>query len=179
MTLTQHPPRRTAAVTTALLLLALGGCGDTRHDDARLPAADSEPAAYADPATVCAGFARDRFAHDTTDDAGPDAAHQRAQAWLHPDLLHHPPPPGRHPQWRTWRGRQAVIEVRVEEWAGDALPPDTDQTAYRAVLVTTTPVGVGGWTGSTGRHTLYCALHPVDNVWLIADYHVDTVVEMS
>ena len=170
------PGRFAALAATFAISLAVisGGCGGVVRQSADPPAASGESAAYRDPGEVCAGFARDRFAHDTTVDAGPEAAHQRATVWLHPDLLAHQPPAGRHRQWRTWSRHHAAVELRVEPWAGDALPPDTEDTAYRAVLMATTPVGAHGWTGSTAWRTIYCALRPVDGIWLIADYHIDS-----
>ncbi|MGH3442625.1 MAG: hypothetical protein ACRDUY_11410, partial [Nitriliruptorales bacterium] len=91
----------------------------------------------------------------------------------HPDLTDNPPPAGRHPQWSLWTQHRVVVEVAVRPWAGDGLPADTDQHAYRAVLVSATPVGGDGWTGPVTWQPVYCTLGRAEGRWLVTGYQVD------
>jgi hypothetical protein len=162
------PVTVTGAVAVVAALL-LGGC----HDGSQPPPAAGVGGGDRDPGQVCGSFAADRARHDTTTDTGPDEAHQRARRWAHPELADNPPPAGRHRQWALWTAHRVVVDVAVQPWAGDGLPADTDQRAYRAVVVSATPVGGDGWTGPTTRHTVYCTLGRAGGRWLVTGYQVD------
>lgn len=167
--------RRRSATTgaaTVLAALVMAGCG-SGSGSATTPATADAADRYQDPGQVCTAFAADRARHDTTTDTGPGDAHQRARRWAHPDFIDDPPPAGRHPQWALWTRHRVAVEVAVRPWAGDGLPADTDQHAYRAVLVSATPIGGDGWTGPVTWQTVYCTLGRADGRWLVTDYQVD------
>lgn len=170
---------RASGRASAVLLVAIlvgAGCGSRETsepagaDGGQAPGAAAQP--HHTPQQVCTGFARTRFAHDTTRDSGPQAAHERARAWGHPDHIEDLPP-GRHPRWGTWQHHRAVIAVQTSPWAGDGPPPDAGDTVHRAVVVAATPVGADGWAGATQTRTVFCTLTRHHDTWYVATYHID------
>jgi hypothetical protein len=170
---------RATGRASAVLLVAIlvgAGCGSRETsepagaDGGQAPGAAARP--YHTPQQVCTGFARTRFAHDTTRDSGPQAAHERARAWGHPDHFEDLPP-GRHPRWGTWQHNRAVIAVQTSPWAGDGPPPDAGDTVHRAVVVAATPVGADGWAGAHQTRTVFCTLTRQHDTWYVANYHID------
>lgn len=171
--------RATGLAVAVSLAIALAG-GGCHRSPARDPGAGgiASPRAGAQPhhtpQQVCTGFAHTRFGHDTTRDPGPQAAHERARSWMRPDHTRATLPAGRDPRWDTWRPHRVAVAVTKRPWARDGLPPDSEHTAHRAVVVATTPVGADGWTGPTETHTVLCTLTVQDGTWYVATYHVDS-----
>lgn len=110
---------------------------------------------------VCAAFAAALFTV-TEGDGWPYDAYRRAAAYTTGELA---------AAMATGQGRLPAFEqrpapggVEVTAYIGDHMRPDTDGTAYRAVLVTVTDRS-----GTTAPHIVYCTLHTEDG-WLVAAY---------
>ncbi|WP_230415874.1 hypothetical protein [Micromonospora tarapacensis] len=130
---------------------------------------------YRDPPAVCEAFAATVHRIDTTVDQDPANAYQRSAAYLNATLaaaVASRDPVRQTPRWQEWTLHRASTEVQVGPYAGDALPPDTDEQRHHATLITTQPVGRDGWRGPVERHTVVCTLRPTTVGWRISDYEI-------
>ena len=137
-----------------------------------LPAPD--PAIdYSHPERVCAAFGAAVYRVDTTVDTGPADAYHRAAAYVDAALAAaiSGQQPVQTPQWQEWASHRARVEVRVDPYAGDALPPARDDEQHHGVLVTAVPVGRDGWRGPAALRTVVCTLRPAGGSgWRISGY---------
>ncbi len=131
---------------------------------------------YRDPARVCQGFAAALYRRDTTSDRGPTGAYRRAAAaYGSVELIAAVAgqPDGRDPDWGQWAAHRAVADPTASGLSvGDGQPADTSVDAYRAAVVTVTPIGRDGWRGPTARTTVYCTLRASDGRWRVAGYNL-------
>lgn len=134
----------------------------------------SDPAVdYGDPSRVCGAFAAAVFRVDTAVDRGPEDGYRRAAAYLDGPLaaaVAAAPPVPLTPQWQQWVAHRAYVEVRVAPYAGDALPPSTDDEVHHAAVITARPVGRDGWRGPAQRSTVTCTLRRGDGGWRVTGY---------
>jgi hypothetical protein len=173
---------RIVAFTVAVVLGPAGtaGCSGDKRQRSMSPAA-SVPAAdpavdYRDPAQVCGAFAAAVQKADTILDSGPGDAYQRAAPYADAALgaaIVDEQTAASQLRWLEWASHRAYVEVGIDSYAGNALPPEADGVRYQAVLVTAQPVGRDGWRGPIGRYAVFCSLRPVGDGWRISDYDIE------
>jgi len=162
-----------------LVAAAVSGCSPSAPKpapdvSATAAASAADPAVdFHEPGQVCDAFAAAVYLVDTTVDRAPQDGYRRAAAYLDTRLtavlaVTHPVP--QTVQWQNWAVHRAYADVRLDPYAGDALPPPTDGEAHRAVVVTVWPIGRDGWRGPAQRHTVVCTLRLADTGWRVSDY---------
>ncbi|MER6754957.1 hypothetical protein ABT235_12360 [Micromonospora echinofusca] len=184
-----------AGALGAAMLAAVAGCAThpaapSRPDTAAQPSAAApsvappvEPprdskANYTDPAHVCQAFVTALYRVDTTRDAGPDDAFARASAHATGALAGQSAAADRDGRWETWAAHRVRVDVHVRPQPDMHPQHDSTIEAHRAVRLTATPVGDGGWRGWTEHSVVSCTLRAGDSGqpgWRVAHYEVQAV----
>ncbi len=120
-------------------------------------------------------FAVAVFRVDTTVDGGPGDAYRRAAAYMDASLTAEVVAERSLPvtvEWQEWVAHRAYVDVDVEPYAGDALPPAGGDKRYEAVLVASRPVGRDGWRGPEQQYTVECVLRSAGGGWRVSGYEI-------
>ncbi|WP_432049930.1 hypothetical protein [Verrucosispora sp. NA02020] len=130
---------------------------------------------YADPGQVCRRFVTALYSADTRRDTGPADAYQRAMRFASSTLAGQSAAADRDGRWATWAHHRVHLTAEVEPFADLPQPADNGITARRAIRVTVTPLGEGGWRGWTEHSIIDCALirgGPDGPGWRVAGYEI-------
>ncbi|GLI00912.1 hypothetical protein [Phytohabitans aurantiacus] len=182
-------PRVAAMVALCVAVLAaaglvLGGRGaDSSVPPERTLAASVSPPTdpatdYREPTAVCLAFAGAVYRRDTRIDTGAQDAYRRAMAYATGELAAAvaAQPPGRAPNWATWRAHQATTVPTATAAVADGQPADTTYESYRAVRVSVAPVGVDGWRGPIEQRLVLCTLRRDGGDWRVEGYQISEPV---
>lgn len=179
-------PVKTAVLLSLLILPVATAC--TAHRSARpaiseppprtaAPSVTASPAtevATADQAAIAGTEALESF--DTTLDASPrDTAARAAHTGLLTpgfaaavEAFRRYGSPGA--QWIDWAAHRAYVRAEAR-LGGDDHPPDRPTSAHRQVVVTLTPLGRDGWTGTPITKVVAVTLaRTPGGAWLIAGF---------
>lgn len=190
-----HTPRRPgsrdllAAVSAAVLALAVTSCAPNPHagppaagtppridQQHRAPSPPAVPAGVDtnNPDSVATAVLTAAATADTTRDTHDGAGLLRVTALLTPAVAASvaTAPTTTDSDWQQWSTHRAVTTVTLAPDSDDRLP-DTPTRAYRAWIVTRTPVGRDGWRGPPQQQIALVTLTRAGNAWAVSniDYH--------
>ena len=118
--------------------------------------------ASVDPDVVAVAGLLAYYGADTVLDTTPADATRRALPWLTGPLADatrtYQPHAAPGAEWDTWAAHRAHLVVVVARGYDDGAPADTATTAHREEVVTLTPHGPGGWTGTPVTWTDFLTL---------------------
>lgn len=171
----------TLSVTASFIAAATTGCSLLAPNSAPVASvlptrSTADPSVdYNKPAHVCEALAATVHRVDTVVDQGPQDAYRRATAYMDPQLakaiaVTHAVP--ETVQWQQWRAHRAYVDVRLDPYAGDALPEPNAGEQHHAVLVTVWPIGRDSWRGPAQRRTVVCALRAAVTGWRVSGYEI-------
>ncbi|PXY16597.1 hypothetical protein [Prauserella muralis] len=160
------PPRTAAAPTSAA---PASGPSTTRPPPAPAQPPPASSADRRDPSSVTRVALLNMHMVDTTRARGFADGLRRAATLLsarYARAVRTAPTPVPDVQWQRWRQHQAWLQVTLRSSPEDR-PPDTREAAYRAVLVTCTPVGRDGWHGQTQQIVALATLTRTPHGWAV------------
>jgi hypothetical protein len=135
-----------------------------------------------DATAVAKAWAEVAYGYDTKYDTSPHDAELRASRWLTERKAAaertYQAASGPGNDWNTWAEHRAWTTVTVGSELEDDAPKDSEQVAYRSLVIEGTAHGRDGWTGTGPRLNAYVKLvrSAVGEPWRVDDV---TVVEAA